>query len=81
MVTLITDCFAKDTNFLHALLFFLCFIENAVFGYLIYLYYIGEVLGDRSLTLTSLVVSAFLNFIFIIIHQKKIMKTASGEYM
>jgi hypothetical protein len=80
IVVLFVDCCCKSTNFLHSLLFFLALLEDAVVGFLIYMWIIGEVEGDRSLTLLSLSVHCLLNIIFMIVHLKLMLKNGSPEY-
>ena len=76
----VADYYRKSTNFLHSLLFFLCWIEDAVVGYLVLLYINKEVKGDRSLTIISLCVQGVLNLTFGAVHYKFMLGKASVEY-
>jgi len=80
VVVLCVDCFRKSTNFLQALLFFLSFLEVAVWCMMIFLYGIGKVEGHRSLSVVSFAVQDLLNLFFIPVHLKLMMPAASPEY-
>lgn len=66
------DCCFRDTNILHAVVFFLSFVEDACMVMLVYIFAMGDVPGDRSLALASIIFHLLLNFGFIFIHAKGI---------
>ena len=80
LFVLLIDCCCRSTNFLHSLLFFLAIVEDAVLGYLVWMWLQGEIDGDRSLTLLSLGIQALLNLIYMIVHAKLILRNGSPEY-
>jgi hypothetical protein len=80
LVVLVADCCRPATNFLHSLLFFLAWLEVATWGFLGYLWWIGEVEGDRSLSLVALFTQGLLNLVFMPVHLRLIVPTASDEY-
>lgn len=45
----LVDCCFSETNILHSIVFFLCFVEDACMGYLFWKFLNNEVPGDRSL--------------------------------
>jgi hypothetical protein len=53
LLVLLVDCICNSTNFLHSLLYYLAIIEVGVMGFLGYLFYLGEIDGDRSLSFLS----------------------------
>lgn len=80
ILVLLVDCCWKSTNFLHSILFFYSFLEDACWGFMLYLYFTGEVEGDRSLSVVSLGSHLFLNLVFVVVHCKLVMSKASPEY-
>ena len=77
---LFVDCIKRSTDFLHSLLFFFSLLENAVWGYMLWLYFNGKVEGDRSLSIASVGGSVLLTLVFAVVHAKLIMAGASPEY-
>jgi hypothetical protein len=65
---------------LHSLLYLLCWIEDAVLGYLLYMWYIGQIDGDRSLTIISLGCHVMLNLTFMAVHLKLMIGKGPIEY-
>mmetsp|Transcript_592 Transcript_592/g.676 ORF Transcript_592/g.676 Transcript_592/m.676 type:complete len:153 (-) Transcript_592:270-728(-) len=80
LLVLCVDCIKKSTNFLHSLIFFLSYLEIGVWGFLIYLYMIDEVKGDRSLSVVSMGAQVLLNLFFIPVHKKLMLPEASPQY-
>jgi hypothetical protein len=61
-------------------LFFLSILEIGAIGYMIFLFFMGQVLGNRQISVISFGSFALLNLIFIPIHQKLIINNATAEY-
>lgn len=76
----LADCCYRQTNILHCLVYFLSYVEMAIIAYLIYIYYLGEVKGDRSLTMASFAMQLVLNLIFIVVHTKGIIPNSTMQY-
>ena len=79
LVVLITDCVKRSTNFLHSILFFFSFLEVGAWGYLIYLWAVGRVEGNRQLTMVSLGVQVLINLVFCAVHYKVMQPNAAPE--
>ena len=77
---LIVDCCRRSTNFLHSILYFYSFLEDACWAFMLYLYATGEVEGDRTLSMASLGSFVLLNLVFIVVHAKLMFAKASPEY-
>lgn len=80
ILVLIVDCCKRSTNLLHSVLYFYSFLECACWGYMLWLYTTGEVEGNRTLTAASLASHVVLNLLFVVVHCKLMMGTASPEY-
>lgn len=68
IVVILTDSIKRSTEFLHSYLFFLSFLEIGALGYIVWLYFLGEVLGNRYISVVTLGTFALLNIIFIPVH-------------
>jgi hypothetical protein len=80
LIVFIVDCCKRSTDFLQSLLFLLCWCEDGVLGYLLWMWWQGEVEGDRSLTVISLGVEVLLNLCFMAVHCKLMIRNGSPEY-
>jgi len=80
ILVLIVDCVKKSTNFLHSILFFLAILENGTWAMMWYLYVIGRVDGDRSISAVSCGIFVLLNLIFIPVHKKLMLDQSPPEY-
>ena len=80
LIVIIVDRICTETNVTQALMPFLCVLECALWGVLVYLYYDGEVEGDRTLAFVSLGCHLGLNIIFTFVHFKMWWKEASPHY-
>ena len=77
---LFVDCICKSTDFTDSILYLLALLETGVMGYLSFLWFMGEIDGDRSLSLISFGVQVTLNILFIPVHIKLMLKNGSPEY-
>ena len=80
MVVLLVDCCYTSTNFTHSLLYFLCYLELGVHGFLGYLWWINRdnlQKTDRSFTAVSYASMIFLNLVFAGVHCGIILPNAS----
>ena len=50
---LFVDCICKSTDFTDSILYLLALLETGVMGYLSFLWFMGEIDGDRSPSLIS----------------------------
>jgi hypothetical protein len=80
VVSVISELIVRSTNLLHSVAAFLGLVEVAVWGYLGYLFWLGKVEGDRSLSMVSLGVHVMLNLFFIPVHAFSMFKKAAPEY-
>jgi hypothetical protein len=79
-IVLCADCCWPATNFLQSVLFFFSWLEVATWGFLVYLWYIGDVEGDRSKCIVAFCSQVLLNTLFIPVHLRLIVPKASDEY-
>jgi hypothetical protein len=68
IVVILIDTIKRSTLFLHLYLFFLSILEIGALGYIVWLYFLGEVLGNRYISFVTLGTFALLNIIFIPVH-------------
>jgi len=80
MLSWVADCCDRATNILHSVLYFLSYLEVALMGLLGYYYAIGDVKGDRNLTMAAFASHILLNLLFVVVHLKSILDTSSAEY-